>query len=710
MLRLDNCPHAYLGSNLCKIMPEVNINAIVSYVWGCADILRDRFVRGKYRDVILPMTLIRRLDAVLEPTKGKVLEAMKDRRYSGLKGDALKAVLCEASGCGFYNTSQFTLKDIPRATSIQQLEDNFKDYLHGFSSDVREILKRFNFEKVTLPLLLDEREAEADNGTPRAEILIPLLERLLSPTINLSPFDCVDAKGNVLPGLDNHAMGTMFEELLRRFNEENNEEAGEHFTPRDIISLMADIIFEPVADSLAPGLYTIYDAACGTGGMLTVGEDRLAQLAEKRGIHATMQLFGQEIGPETYAIAKADALIKGRGDGEFHIACASTLSQDAYSGKHFDFMMSNPPYGKAWGDEIRNMTYNGLANKKDITDPRFCMPGYAGDPEYAMLPDAGDGQLLFLLNMVAKMKDTPQGSRIATVHNGSSLFTGGAGSGESNARRYLFEQDLVEAIIQLPDNIFYNTGITTYIWLLTNRKRDDMKGKVQLINATRWFEPLRKNLGKRNCEMTAEHRARVLDLVLHPRDTDCSVVLENNALAYREITVERPLLLSANITDEALSVLEPLMPKKSGEDIMAALRALPRGKQPHETIWTALDGIKLTQKVQKDIIATLCVKDEENGKPVQDTKTGGPVFDKDLRETELLPISQEISDFMVKEVLPYAPDSVVTDAPGKVGYEISFAKYFYKPEPIRAVADIITEIRELEAGSDTILNSILGEA
>lgn len=691
-------------------MSELNINTIVSYVWGIANILRDRFVRGKYRDVILPMTVIRRLDAVLEPTKEAVLKTLADKRYASLNGEALKSVLCKASGCGFYNTSRYTLKDITRATSLQQLEDNFMDYLQGFSSDVQEILKRFNFYKLTVPKLLDIRDEETDNGSPRVEILTPLLERLLSPGLNLSPFDKTDEKGNVIPGIDNHAMGTLFEELLRRFNEDNNEEAGEHFTPRDIVTLMADIIFEPVADSLQPGLYTLYDAACGTGGMLTVGEDRLALLAERRGISTEMQLFGQEIGDETYAIAKADGLIKGRSTKEFHITCASTLSQDAYYGKHFDFMMCNPPYGKAWGEEIPNMTYNGTANKKDITDPRFSVPGFAGEPDFPMLPDAGDGQLLFLLNMVAKMKDTPQGSRIASVHNGSSLFTGGAGSGESNARRYLFEQDLVEAIIQLPDNIFYNTGISTYIWLLTNRKPAEKQGKVQLIDASKWFKPLRKNLGKRNCEMTAEDRARVLDLVLHPRNTECSVVLDTVDLAYREITVDRPLLISAKVTDEALAALEPLMPKKNGASVMAALRSLPRGVQPHAALWKALGGIRLTQKQQKDIQAALCFKDTEHGVPITDPKTGLPAMDKDLRETEIIPLSTEIDDFMTREVLPYAPDSVVTDAPGKVGYEVSFTKYFYKPEPLRPVADIIAEIRELEAGSDTILNSILGEA
>lgn len=687
-------------------MNETNINTIVSYIWGIADVLRDRFVRGKYRDVILPLTVLRRLDAVLEPTKQQVLEAARAHTATG--GKVLKSVLCEVAGCGFYNTSPYTMKDLSRATSLQQLEDNFLAYLQGFSPDVQEILKRFDFYKVTVPKLLDIREAETDNGSERQEILTPVLEKFLDPTLNLSPYPRTLNDGTEVPGMDNHAMGTIFEELLRRFNEENNEEAGEHFTPRDIVSLMADIILVPVADKMKPGSYALYDGACGSGGMLTVAEDRLSELAAERGIAADLYLFGQEINPETYAIAKADALIKGRGDEEFRIACASTLSRDAFANRTFDFMMSNPPYGKAWGGEIKDMTGTGSKDKKDITDPRFCAPGFAGEADYAMLPDAGDGQMLFLLNMVAKMKDTPLGSRCASVHNGSSLFTGDAGSGESNARRYLLEQDLVEAIIQLPDNIFYNTGITTYIWLLSNRKSAEMKGKVQLINASGFSQPLRKNLGQRNCEMTAEARARVLDLILHPRDTEHSVVLDSREFAYRSITVERPLLLVAEVREEALAELETRLPDKVKAAVMEALRALPRGRQPQENLWAALKGIKLTQKAQKDIMALLC-RTDPNGTGMTDAKTGKPLYDKDLRETEQVPLEQAVADFLQKEVLPYAADAVVEDEAGKIGYEISFTKYFYKPAVLRTVAEIIADIRALESGCDEMLNAIIGE-
>lgn len=690
-------------------MPDFDHNAIVSYIWGIAnDVLRDRFVRGKYRDVILPMTVLRRLDAVLEPTKAAVMAMARSEAGKKLTGDALKKLLCNVSGCGYYNTSPYTMADLTRAATLEQLEANFMEYLRGFSSDVQEILTRFDFYNVTFPKLMDVRGANDDNGTPRAEILTALLGKYLSPTLNLAPWPRKDAKGHEIPGLDNHAMGTVFEELLRRFNEENNEEAGEHFTPRDIVTLMADMMVEPIAEELRHGTYSLYDGACGSGGMLTVGEDRLKQLAAERSLRLNLQLFGQEINPETYAIAKADALIKGRADNEFHISCASTLSADSCYGKSFNFMMSNPPYGKSWGAEIKNMTPNGTTNKKDMTDDRFVKPGYAGDANYAMLPDTGDGQLLFLLNMVSKMKSDGLGSRIASVHNGSSLFTGNAGQGESNARRYLLENDLVEAIIQLPEKIFYNTGIATYIWLLTNRKKENMRGKVQLIDASQWCRPLRKNLGERNCEMAPEDRARVLDLILHPRNTEHSIVLRKEELGYRSIVVERPLRLQAEISPERLARLKAQLPEKQREPIMAALEKLPVGAMPWAALEAALKGIKLTKKITDSLKKDLGSRSAEA--PILGTeKTGWPIADADLRETEQIPLTETVEAFMAREVLPYAPDSFVPDPEGKIGYEISFNRYFYKPAPLRSMADIIADIRALEAGSDAMLNAIIGK-
>lgn len=690
-------------------MSDFDHNAIVSYIWGIAnDVLRDRFVRGKYRDVILPMTVLRRLDAVLEPTKAAVMAMAQSEAGKKLTGDTLKKLLCSVSGCGYYNTSPYTMADLTRASTLEQLEANFMEYLRGFSADVQEILTRFDFYNVTFPKLMDVRGVNDDNGTPRAEILTALLGKYLSPTLNLSPNPKKDGKGNEIPGLDNHAMGTVFEELLRRFNEENNEEAGEHFTPRDIVTLMADIIFEPIAEELKHGTYSLYDGACGSGGMLTVGEDRLKLLAEERNLRINLQLFGQEINPETYAIAKADALIKGRADNEFHISCASTLSADSCYGKSFNFMMSNPPYGKSWGTEVKNMTANGTANKKDITDDRFVKPGYADDPDYAMLPDTGDGQMLFLLNMVNKMKTDELGSRIATVHNGSSLFTGNAGQGESNARRYLLENDLVEAIIQLPEKIFYNTGIATYIWLLTNRKKEAMRGKVQLIDASKWCRPLRKNLGERNCEMAPEDRARVLDLILNPRNTDNSIVLSNEELGYRCIEVDRPLRLAAEISNERLEQLRPQLPDKHRNAIMSTLSTLRVGTMPWNDLEKSLNRVKLTKTIKSLLIKELSIKSPDA--PIFGNENNGyPIADAALTEKEQISLNESVSDFLEREVYPYAPDSFVSDQVGKIGYEISFNRYFYKPAPLRSIADIIADIRALDAGSDAILNSIIGE-
>lgn len=689
--------------------PSFDHNAIVSYIWGIAnDVLRDRFVRGKYRDVILPMTVLRRLDAVLEPTKKAVLEMAHSEAGRALQGEALKRLLCRVAGCGFYNTSPYTMADLTRASTLEQLEANFMEYLKGFSSDVQEILTRFDFYNVTFPKLMDVRGVEDDNGTPRAEILTSLLAKYLSPTLNLSPEPKPDGRGGSIPGLDNHAMGTVFEELLRRFNEENNEEAGEHFTPRDIVTLMADIIFEPIADKLRHGTYTLYDGACGTGGMLTVGEDRLRQLAAERNLRISLHLFGQEINPETYAIAKADALIKGRDDNEFNIACASTLSADAYYNRSFNFMMSNPPYGKSWGAEVRRMTPKETKDKKDITDDRFVKPGYDDEADYAMLPDTGDGQLLFLLNMVAKMKHDEAGSRMAQVHNGSSLFTGNAGQGESNARRYLFENDLVEAIIQLPEKIFYNTGIATYIWLLTNRKKESMRGRVQLIDASAWCRPLRKNLGERNCEMGPEDRTRVLDLILNPRNTDCSVVLRNEELGYRSIVVERPLRLLAELSPERLAQLRERLPEKQRADILAALKKLPTGTLPWADLQAALRGIRLTKKTSDELVKVLGVRSPQAPVFGKD-KAGRPIPDTELRETEQIPLTETVDAFLQREVLPYAPDSFVPDPIGKIGYEVSFNRFFYKPAPLRSIAEIVADIRELDSDCNAILNDLIGK-
>lgn len=532
-------------------MDQAQLNWLTNFIWNIADdVLRDVYVRGKYRDVILPMTVLRRLDAVLEPTKQAVLEmkAALDKEGITNQDDALRS----ASGQAFYNTSPFLLRDLKARATQQKLKDDFEAYLDGFSPNVQDILTNFEFRH-QIPRL------------SKADALGLLIEKFLDKDINISPFP-VGEGDNTLPGLDNHSMGTMFEELVRRFNEDNNEEAGEHWTPRDAVRLMANLMFLPVADKIESGTYLLYDCACGTGGMLTVAEETLQQIAKAHGKQVATHLYGQEINGETYAICKADLLLKGDGDAADNIVGGpehSTLANDAFRSREFDFMLANPPYGKSWKSDLERM-----GGKKELKDPRFVIE-HAGDPEYSLITRSSDGQMLFLANMLSKMKhDTPLGSRIAEVHNGSSLFTGDAGQGESNIRRWIIESDWLEAIVALPLNLFYNTGIATYIWVLTNRKPAHRRGKVQLIDATQWFKPLRKNMGKKNCELAAEDIQRICDTFLAFKETPQSKIFPNAAFGYWKVKVERPLRLHSQLSRARI---EPLRYASGDEEIRAAL-------------------------------------------------------------------------------------------------------------------------------------------
>lgn len=501
-------------------------NSIVSFIWGIADdCLRDVYVRGKYRDVILPMTVIRRLDAMLEETKPAVLTMKK--QLDAAKIDNQWPALCNAAGQAFCNASPFLLKDLTSRSKAQTLKVDFTAYLDGFSPNVQLILDKFKFRN-QIDTMVD------------ADILGAVIEKFTSSDINLSPNPIYkDAEKTILkhPGLDNHGMGTIFEELIRKFNEENNEEAGEHWTPRDVVELMADLVFVPIEDKIKDATYSCYDGACGTGGMLTVAQDRLLTLSKRRGKEVAIHLFGQEINPETYAICTADMLLKGDGEEAQHIMYGSTLSDDQHASRQFDFMLSNPPYGKSWKTDAEKM-----GGKKDILDTRF-NTYLEGGVEMAMLPKTSDGQLLFLLNNVSKMKtDTELGSRIAEVHNASSLFSGDAGSGESNARRYLIERDLVEAIIALPENMFYNTNLGTYIWVLNNKKEDRRKGKIQLIDATEMKSPLKKNMGKKNCELTREIQKEIVRIFMSMEESPVSKIFDNSEFGFWKITVLQPQL------------------------------------------------------------------------------------------------------------------------------------------------------------------------
>jgi type I restriction enzyme M protein len=656
-------------------MESSSLNWIANFIWGIADdVLRDLYVRGKYRDVILPMTVLRRLDAVLEPTKQAVLDmkASLDKARISNQDQALR----QAAGQAFYNTSKFTLRDLRARASQQQLKADFEAYLDGFSPNVQEILDNFEFRN-QIPRL------------SKADALGSLIEKFLSPDINLSPNAVRNNDGSIKhPGLDNHGMGTVFEELVRRFNEENNEEAGEHWTPRDAVKLMARLIFLPIADQIESGTYLLYDGACGTGGMLTVAEETLQQLAVERGKQVSTHLYGQEINAETYAICKADLLLKGEGDAADNIVGGpehSTLANDAFPSREFDFMLSNPPYGKSWKGDLERM-----GGKDGIKDSRFLIE-HARDPEYSLVTRSSDGQMLFLANMLSKMKHaTPLGSRIAEVHNGSSLFTGDAGQGESNIRRWIIENDWLEAIVALPLNMFYNTGIATYIWVLTNRKPADRKGKVQLIDATQWFKPLRKNLGKKNCELSDADIDRICDTFFAFKENEQSKIFPNAAFGYWKVTVERPLRLKGIDPQRAYTPKEIKTLKESAEH---AEDAPPVIKKIHPKGTTAdpLRGLFETAIKDKSVIVEY--------EP-----------DPDLRDTEQVPLLEAggIEAFLRREVLPHAPDAWYVGDSIKTGYEISFTRYFYKPQPIRTLEQIRTDIVALERETEGLLGEILG--
>ena len=654
-------------------MTSGDLNWIANYIWGIADdVLRDLYQRGKYRDVILPMTVLRRLDAVLEDGKADVLAMKETLDEAGIVEQ--EATLRQAAGQAFYNTSKFTLRDLRSRASRERLEADFLDYLDGYSRNVQDILDSFEFRN-QVPKL------------SKADALGTLIERVTSPGVNLSPDPVRNADASIRhPGLDNHGMGTIFEELVRRFNEENNEEAGEHWTPRDAVKLMAKLVLLPVAEEIHSGTYLLYDGACGTGGMLTVAEDTLRELATEHGKEVSTHLYGQEINAETYAICKADLLLKGEGDAADNIVGGpehSTLSNDAFPSHEFDFMLSNPPYGKSWKTDLERM-----GGKKDMRDPRFVID-HADDPEYSLITRSSDGQMLFLANKLSKMKrDTRLGSRLAEVHNGSSLFTGDAGQGESNIRRWIIENDWLEAIVALPLNLFYNTGIATYVWVLTNRKPVRRRGKVQLIDATGWHRPLRKNLGKKSCELGEDDIDRICGAFLDFEETEQSRIFDNDAFGYWKVTVERPLRIEGVDPERAYKASEIRELREHGtrsENAPAVIRRIhERGTEadPLRGLFEATIGGK-----------SAVVEYEP---------------DVDLRDTEQVPLRERggIDAFLRREVLPYAADAWYHPDRVKIGYEISFNRYFYKPEPMRSLDEIRADILALEKETAGLLDNV----
>ena len=762
-------------------MDQATHNKIVSFIWGIADdVLRDLFKRGKYPDVILPMCVIRRMDAVLEPTKQNVLDTK--RMLDEARITEQRAALCDAAGQAFYNTSKFTLRDLKSRGSQQQLLADFEDYLNGFSPNVQDIIENFKFRNQLTTL-------------SKADAIGTLINKFLDPEIDLSP-----------AGIDNHSMGTVFEELVRKFNEENNEEAGEHWTPRDAVRLMANLVFLPIEAKIKSGTYLLYDCACGTGGMLTVGEETLTALAAKHQQAVKSLLYGQEINPETYAVCKADMLLKGEGESADHIiggAEWSTLAHDAFPSQEFDFMLANPPYGKSWKKDLETM-----GGKEGMRDPRFKVT-HQGE-ELSLVTRSSDGQMLFLANMASKMNPkSALGSRIAEVHNGSSLFTGDAGQGESNIRRWLIENDWLEAIVALPLSLFYNTGIATYIWVLSNRKPEQRRGQVQLIDANQWFKPLRKNLGKKNCELSPEDIERISRTFLEFTETPESKIFPNAAFGYWKVTVERPLRLHSKLSlaaieslrftsgdeelrtvlyeefgddlfeefDKVYSALEKRLADWGGDDEEedeeegATKKGLPEKKkrklldlrtwerdgrlvevttklraglgemlfEDHNIFRDRVDdelkkrAIKLSAADLKLILRAVSwrvetappviAKVHRPGKATVDPIHGrypSPVGDKklvleyepdsDLRDTEQIPLLEDggIEAFIRREVLPYTPDAWIKEDATKIGYEVSFTRHFYKPQPLRTLEEISADILALERESEGLLSEITG--
>ena len=569
-----------------------NHGQIVNLIWKIADdVLRDFLEPVKYRDVILPLVLLRRLDAVLEASKDKVMqihaEQTKDQIFDAQE-------YYDATGYSFFNTSKWTLKKLAETVTNNKdlLVDNFIEYIEGYSDNVKEVIKCFEYYNIAKNLAETDRFLLAINS-------------ITDPKINLTNKDVIDSDGNVIPAMDNISMGMVFEELLRRFNEANNKKAGQHFTPRDVVSLLCKLVFEPYGNDLPP-IISIYDPACGSGGMLTESYEYLVT----NGIDANrIRLSGTEINPETYAICKSDLILKGVDpQGIFN---GNTLTDNHFEGSDFGFMITNPPYGKSWKAD-KNTIFDG----ETLLDKRYelTLPNFLGENELLdCTPSIDDGQLLFTLEEINKMKSLkiqPQGTRIASIHNGSSLFTGDAGSGESNIRRYLVENDLVDAIIQLPNNIFYNTGITTYAWILTNKKADHRKGKVQLIDASQSFEKLRKNQGARTCTISTEQQAQILKIYNDFKDNShdphqelpiISKIFDNDELRYFKVTIERPLRYCSqfdqNIIDNMLFdpkkfELSKWLYETYGDQVFTDLTA----HRPQIEEYLEQNGIKLDSK------------------------------------------------------------------------------------------------------------------
>jgi type I restriction enzyme M protein len=687
----------------------LNHSEIVSFLWGVADLIRDTFKRGKYQDVVLPLTVLRRLDCVLASTKEKVLGTQA--KYKGQLENPDR-LLRKAAGYAFYNTSRYDFEKL--LADAPHLKANLKNYIAGFSLNMREVLEKFDFDNTI-------------NKLDEAGLLFKVMERFKG--VDLHP-----------DKVDNATMGTIFEELIRKFNEALNENPGEHFTPRDVVHLMVDLLLAGDESRLRrPGaVLTVSDPCCGTGGMLTLTQEHIRVGVRKNGTvlrkpinpEAEIHLFGQEVNPETFAICKSDLFMKSRDGREAeNVLFGSTLSKDRHASRKFDYQIANPPYGKDWkGDEdaVRSEHERGTAG-------RFS-PG---------LPRISDGQLLFLLHMLFHMKPLEEGiSRVAIIMNGSPLFTGDAGSGESEIRRFILENDLLEALIALPEQLFYNTGIATYVWILASRKAPKRRGKVQLIDATSFWVSMRKSLGDKRREIPFEKATEILELLRAGAEGEHVKIFPTTHFGYRKITVERPLRLNFQVSPDRLARLAEekgfqnlTLSKKKGaakaqeeaeghaeqEAVRQLLTTLPtKLYKDHETFETVLDaavqkaGRKLAAPVRKAILSALSERDETA--EICRGRQGEPEPDPDLRDTESVPLSETVEAFFEREVKPHVPDAWIDTSKrdpqdgevGLVGYEINFNRYFYKYTPPRPLEDIEADIRAIEKDILRMLADVTG--
>jgi type I restriction enzyme M protein len=669
-------------------MPDGGIKNHADFIWSVADLLRGDYKQSEYGKVILPLTVVRRLDCVLEPTKDAVLE--KHKQLAG-HVENVAPVLEAMAGQQFFNTSPLTFPKLLDDPST--IADSLHLYIGGFSPAARDVIDKFEFE-VQIDRL------------GKANLLYQVVSRFAE--IDLHP----DAVSNV-------EMGYLYEELIRKFSELSNETAGEHFTPREVIRLMVNLLFIDDADEVLtkPGVVkTLCDPACGTGGMLSVAEDHLRDLNPK----AQLEVFGQELNAETYAICRSDMMLKGQDAS--HIAFGNSFSEDHHEGEHFDYLLANPPFGVEWKKvedavkgESRTKGFNG----------RFG----------AGLPRINDGSFLFLQHMIAKMKLPEEGgSRVAIVFNGSPLFTGAASSGESEIRRWIIENDWLEAVVALPDQLFYNTGISTYFWIVTNRKAAERRGKVQLIDARGCFGKMRKSLGEKRKQISDEQIAEITRLYGDFEEGERVKIFPNEAFGFLRITVERPLQLRWEVTEETIdAVIAAKAIQKLPEEVGQALRELldpHRGRQFDterelvELLGTATGELGLAASAQKTIWAGLAVRDEEA--PIITDRKGNPKPDPELRDNENVPLPSvvvefeedpaerfetrvyrdAIDDYMRDEVLPYVPDAWVDYEKTKIGYEIPLTRHFYRYVPPRPLEEIDAEIKKLEEEIQRLLAGV----